>query len=77
MYLICFLFFYFRLKVFRFLLHKLFQEQRVQTLPLTRVRNYLDTQHTPNFTPSEITAAINKMTDDNQIMSADDNIFLI
>ncbi|XP_046820388.1 DNA replication licensing factor Mcm3 [Vespa crabro] len=66
-----------RLKVFRSLLHKLFQEQRVQSLPLSRVRNYLDTQHTPNFTPSEITAAINKMTDDNQIMSADDNIFLI
>nr|XP_050847841.1 DNA replication licensing factor Mcm3 [Vespula vulgaris] len=66
-----------RLKIFRSLLHKLFQEQRVQALPLSKVRDYLDAQHTPNFTPSEITAAINKMTDDNQIMSADDNIFLI
>ncbi|KAK2586706.1 hypothetical protein KPH14_011743 [Odynerus spinipes] len=66
-----------RLKIFRTLLHKLFQEQRAQALPLPRVRAYLDAQHSPKFTSSEITAAINKMTDDNQIMSADDNIFLI
>lgn len=66
-----------RLKAFRTLLYKLFQEQRTQSVPLSRVHEYLDAQHSPKFTSSEITAAITKMTDDNQIMSADDNIFLI
>ncbi|XP_003704921.1 minichromosome maintenance 3 [Megachile rotundata] len=66
-----------RLKVFRTLLHKLFQQQRAQSLPLSRVREYVNTQQSQEFTSGEITAAINKMSDANQIMAADDNIFLM
>ena len=66
-----------RLKVFRTLLHKLFQQQRAQLLPLSRVREYINAEQSEEFTPGEITAAINKMSDANQIMAADDNIFLM
>ncbi|XP_003493720.1 DNA replication licensing factor Mcm3 [Bombus impatiens] len=66
-----------RLKVFRALLHKLFQQQRAQSLSLSTVREYINTQQSQEFTSSEITAAINKMSDANQIMAADDNIFLM
>lgn len=67
----------FRLKVFRTLLHKLFQQQRAQSLPLSRVREYINGEQSEEFTSGEITAAINKMSDANQIMAADDNIFLM
>ncbi|CAK9815716.1 DNA replication licensing factor Mcm3 [Anthophora quadrimaculata] len=66
-----------RLKIFRTLLHKLFQQQRAQSLPLSRVREYINSEQTEEFTSGEITAAINKMSDANQIMAADDNIFLM
>ncbi|XP_078051147.1 minichromosome maintenance 3 [Augochlora pura] len=66
-----------RLKVFRTLLHKLFQQQRAQSLTLSRVREYINSEQSEEFTSGEITAAINKMSDANQIMAADDNIFLM
>ncbi|KOX70033.1 DNA replication licensing factor Mcm3 [Melipona quadrifasciata] len=66
-----------RLKVFRILLYKLFQQQRAQSLSLSRVREYINSQQSQEFISSEITAAINKMSDANQIMAADDNIFLM
>ncbi|CAK9831716.1 DNA replication licensing factor Mcm3 [Anthophora retusa] len=66
-----------RLKIFRTLLHKLFQQQRAQSLPLSRVREYINSEQPEEFTSGEITAAINKMSDANQIMAADDNIFLM
>lgn len=67
----------FRLKVFRTLLHKLFQQQRAQSLTLARVREYINSEQSQEFTNSEITAAISKMSDANQIMAADDNVFLM
>ncbi|XP_017886777.1 DNA replication licensing factor Mcm3 isoform X2 [Ceratina calcarata] len=66
-----------RFKVFRTLLHKLFQRERAQSLSLSRVREYINSEQTQEFTSSEITAAITKMSDANQIMAADDNIFLM
>ena len=66
-----------RLKVFRTLLHKLFQQQRAQSLTLARVREYINSEQSQEFTTGEITAAINKMSDANQIMAADDNVFLM
>lgn len=66
-----------RLKVFRTLLHKVFQQQRAQSLSLSRVREFINSEQAQEFTSSEITAAINKMSDANQIMAADDNIFLM
>lgn len=65
------------MKVFRTLLHKLFQQQRAQSLPLSRVHEYINNQQSQEFTSNEITAAINKMSDANQIIVADDNIFLM
>lgn len=66
-----------RLKVFRTLLHKLFQQQRAQSLPLLRVREFINRQQSQEFTTGEINAAISKMSDANQIMAADENIFLM
>ncbi|XP_076163964.1 minichromosome maintenance 3 [Ptiloglossa arizonensis] len=66
-----------RLKVFKTLLHKLFQQQRAQSLSLSRVREYINSEQSHEFTSGEITAAINRMSDANQIMAADDNIFLM
>ncbi|XP_043249269.1 DNA replication licensing factor Mcm3 isoform X2 [Colletes gigas] len=66
-----------RLKVFRTLLHKLFQQERAQSLALSRVREFINSEQSQEFTSGEITAAINKMSDANQIMAADDNIFLM
>ncbi|XP_066603024.1 DNA replication licensing factor Mcm3 [Prorops nasuta] len=66
-----------RFTAFKSLLHKLFQEQRAQSLPLNRVREYVNSQSTTQFTEGEITTALNKLSDDNRIMTADDNVFLI
>lgn len=63
--------------MFRTLLHKVFQQQRAQSLSLSRVREFINSEQAQEFTSGEITAAINKMSDANQIMAADDNIFLM
>ncbi|XP_063985319.1 DNA replication licensing factor Mcm3 [Diachasmimorpha longicaudata] len=66
-----------RFKLFRTSLHKLFQQQRAQALPVEKVKDYLNKEHSPEFSGGEVKAAIHKMTDANQIMLADDQIFLI
>ncbi|EZA55765.1 DNA replication licensing factor Mcm3 [Ooceraea biroi] len=66
-----------RLAVFRSSLNKLFQDRRTQTIPLAEVTSYLNTARSLDFTPDEIDAAIDTMTNANQIMAADGNIFLI
>ncbi|KAF7991169.1 hypothetical protein HCN44_002731 [Aphidius gifuensis] len=66
-----------RFSTFKTTLHKLFQQQRAQSLALDKVKEFLNQQHTPEFTSGEVTAAINKMTDANQLMLADDQVFLI
>ncbi|KAK0085239.1 hypothetical protein PV325_005529 [Microctonus aethiopoides] len=66
-----------RFKLFRTSLHKLFQQQRAQSLSLTKVKQFVNTEHSPEFTAGEITAAIHKMTEANQLMLADEQIFLI
>ncbi|KAM0730199.1 DNA replication licensing factor Mcm3 [Formica fusca] len=66
-----------RLTIFKSSLHKLFQDRRTQTIPLREVTNYLNTTQSLNFTNDEINAAIDTMTDANQIMAAEGNIFLI
>lgn len=66
-----------RLAVFRSSLNKLFQDRRIQTIPLTEVTSYLNTTRSLSFTSDEIDAAIDAMTNANQIMAADGNIFLI
>lgn len=68
-----------RLNVFKKSLTQLFRESRAQSLPMTRFRDSLAEQHSSDrpFTSGEIKAAFEKMTDANQIMVADDIIFLI
>jgi DNA replication licensing factor MCM3 len=69
--------FYFRLEVFRKSLLKMFQQKRSDTLPVDNIRDYINSQTSPSFSSDEIQAALNKMSDDNKIMVADNNIFLI
>ena len=71
----CFLFF--RLQIFRTLLHKLFNDKHATQLSLATIRDYINVQHRPEFTSGEIKAAINKMTEANQIMESDGQVFLI
>ncbi|EFN65910.1 Zygotic DNA replication licensing factor mcm3 [Camponotus floridanus] len=66
-----------RFAIFKSSLHKLFQDRRIQTIPLREVTSYLNTTQSLNFTNDEINAAINTMTEANQIMAAEGNIFLI
>lgn len=66
-----------RLQTFRTLLNKLFNEERGQSVTVEKIREYINTQQRIEFTNGEIKAAIAKMTDENQIMEADGNVFLI
>ncbi|XP_008558333.1 DNA replication licensing factor Mcm3 [Microplitis demolitor] len=66
-----------RLQSFQSLLHKLFQQQRSQTLALDKVKEFVNNNQSPEFTAGEIKAALHKMTENNQIMLADDQVFLI
>ena len=67
-----------RLTVFKATLLKLFKEERAQSLELERVKSFVNEENVGSeFSSSEIMAAIDKMSDDNQIMLADNVIFLI
>lgn len=67
-----------RLKIFKNGLQKAFREAREQSSSLASIITFID-QNSGDvaFTNTEITAAVEKMTDDNQIMLADDMVFLI
>jgi len=67
-----------RLTAFKSTLTKLFKEERSQTAALGRLKEFLKTEHPDEpFTNDEVDAAIQKMTDANQIMVADEMLFLI
>ncbi|XP_012251118.2 DNA replication licensing factor Mcm3 [Athalia rosae] len=66
-----------RLKIFRSSLLQLFREERNQPVSLSRVHEYVNSQTSPDFTKGEVSAAVSKMTDANQIMLADGIVFLI
>lgn len=67
-----------RLKLFKTSLHKAFRDAREQSMSLTKITDYINKDNeTAVFTPSEISSAVEKMTDDNQIMVADEIVFLI
>ncbi|KOB68119.1 DNA replication licensing factor MCM3, partial [Operophtera brumata] len=67
-----------RLALFKKSLQQLFRDERASTLPLARVTSYLNEQysHAP-FETGEVHAALETMTLDNQVMLADDIVFLI
>jgi DNA replication licensing factor MCM3 len=67
-----------RFDVFKKCLTQLFRETRAQSLPMARFREHLGQQFSNQpFRKPEINAAFQRMTDANQIMVADDIIFLI
>ena len=64
--------------MFKTSLQKLLKERRTQTLPMAEVRSYLAEQHAARpFTAGEIEAATERMMEANQLMVADDQLFLI
>lgn len=67
-----------RMKVFRGLVSQLFKERYAQSLPLADLTQFLTERHTQDpFTPEEINLALSKMMDANQVMIADEIVFLI
>ncbi|XP_017154896.1 DNA replication licensing factor Mcm3 [Drosophila miranda] len=66
-----------RLGAFKNGLQRLFREAREQSLPLGRITTAINENNAEPFASGEIEAAIHRMTDDNQIMVADEIVFLI
>lgn len=66
-----------RLAVFKQNLSQAFREAREQTLALERLTAIINENATEPFTNSEINAAVELMSDANQIMVADGIVFLI
>ncbi|XP_049870494.1 DNA replication licensing factor Mcm3 [Pectinophora gossypiella] len=67
-----------RLGQFKQSLQQLFRSERANSLPLARITAHINEQyaHEP-FSAGEVQAALQRMTHDNQVMQADDIIFLI
>ncbi|KAG5670940.1 hypothetical protein PVAND_001169 [Polypedilum vanderplanki] len=67
-----------RLNIFKNGLQKVFRESRDSSLPVERIVNYVN-QNSGDiaFSQGEIKSALERMTNDNQIMVADDIVFLI
>jgi len=67
-----------RLKEFRTILSKLFKERHAQSVPMSDLVDFMAAQKLKEpFTPEEINVALDKMTDANQVMVANDIVFLI
>jgi DNA replication licensing factor MCM3 len=66
-----------RLTQFKTSLQRAFRDNRAQSLSLVRVRDSVNTDNVEPFTQGEIHAAIDQMTEENQVMMADGIVFLI
>lgn len=67
-----------RLKEFRSVLLKLFKERHAQSVPMNELNDFMTEQNLKEpFTPEEIGVALDKMSDLNQVMVANDIVFLI
>lgn len=70
--------FVYRLATFKSSLQKAFRTSRTQSLSLQRIKEIVNEEHSSNpFSTGEITAALHKMEEDNQIMLTDGIVFLI
>lgn len=67
-----------RLTIFKSGLQKIFRESRDSSIPVERIVNYIN-QNSGDlaFSQGEVEAALDRMTNDNQIMVADEIVFLI
>ena len=66
-----------RLSSFKTTLCRAFQENRTQALSLPKLKEFVNKDNLTPYTQGEIDAAIEKMTDENQVMMADGIVFLI
>ncbi|XP_076083173.1 zygotic DNA replication licensing factor mcm3-like [Mytilus galloprovincialis] len=66
-----------RLKIFRASLFNLFKSEHAQSVSLDKVRGQMEKEHAGEFSEDDIFAAIEKMMESNQVMLADDVVFLI
>ncbi len=67
-----------RLIIFKNGLQKLFRESRESSLPVQRIVTYINQNSGDEiFSQGEISSALERMTNDNQIMVADEIVFLI
>jgi hypothetical protein len=64
---------FFRLKTFRAKLFDLFKSEHAQSVEIDKVKGHMGA----DFTEDEVYGAIEKMMDANQLMLADDVVFLI
>ncbi|CAB3235245.1 unnamed protein product [Arctia plantaginis] len=67
-----------RLGEFKSALQELFRSERANSLPLAQITAHVNERYShQTFDPAEIQAALHRMTSDNQVMMADDIVFLI
>ena len=63
--------------MFKASLFSLFKSEHAQSVSLEKVRGQMEKDHAGEFNEDDIFAAIEKMMDSNQVMLADDVVFLI
>lgn len=66
-----------RLKEFKSSLFAVFQSAHAQSVKMSKLMDEVNKERESRFTESEVRAALARMQDDNQVMVADDIIFLI
>ncbi|XP_007567824.1 DNA replication licensing factor MCM3 [Poecilia formosa] len=66
-----------RLKEFKSSLFAVFQSAHAQSVKMTKLMDEINKERESRFTEREVRAALARMQDDNQVMVADDIIFLI
>ncbi|XP_057658860.1 zygotic DNA replication licensing factor mcm3 [Diorhabda carinulata] len=66
-----------RFSTFKNGLYKAFRENASQSLGLNTIKTFVNSNNPQPYTQGEIDAAIEKMTDDNQVMLADGIVFLV
>lgn len=66
-----------RLESFKESLMKIFRDDRTQSITIDRIKEVMNKEHADPFDDGEIFAAIEVMSDANQVMLADSTLFLI
>lgn len=66
-----------RLKEFKSSLFAVFQSAHTQSVKMSKLMDDINAERQDKFTEAEVRAALARMQDDNQVMVADDIIFLI
>jgi len=68
----------YRLKSFKSSLFKLFKQEHKHSLTMDQVHQQVDTDHPGvEFSDTELSAALDQMQEDNQIMVSENVVFLI